>query len=110
MNGIVFSGVLIYIIGMLFIGYWSSKRIKNLTDFFVAGRRLPFYLAVATLFATWLGYIIIKTGNLQEISDPLFYRAAAYGGIISMLGYIMTTLVRYNKIEPIRLPSEYPEK
>jgi len=55
MNGIIFSGILIYITSMLLIAYWSSKRIKNLTDFLVAGRRLPFYLAVATLFATWFG-------------------------------------------------------
>ncbi len=59
---------------------------------------------------TWLGYIFINTGTFQEISDPLFYRAAAYGGIVSLLGYITVTLVRYNKIKPVKLSSEYPEK
>jgi len=51
----VFLGIAAYIICMLVIGYWSSRRIKDLADFLVAGRRLPFYLAVATLFATWFG-------------------------------------------------------
>lgn len=57
---------------------------------------------------TWLGYIILKTGTLQEIADPLFYRAAAYGGAVSFLSYVIVTLLLYKKIKPVRLPSEYP--
>lgn len=59
---------------------------------------------------TWLGYIIIKTGNIVEIADPLFYRAAVYGGITSLLSYIIVTLAIYNKLKPIKLPSEYKEQ
>ena len=55
MNTGILAGLLLYVVGMLLIGYWSSKKIKNLDDFLVAGRHLPFYLAVATLFATWFG-------------------------------------------------------
>jgi SSS family solute:Na+ symporter len=57
--------------------------------------------------ATWLGYIIIKTGTFQEVSDPIFYRAAAYGGAVSLLSYIAATLPRYKAIKPTKLPSEY---
>lgn len=57
--------------------------------------------------ATWLGYIFISTGNIQEISDPLFYRAAAYGGAVSAVSYVVMTLIRYKSIEPVKLPSEY---
>lgn len=60
--------------------------------------------------ATWLGYIILKTGTIQEISDPLFYRAAAYGGTVSFLSYVGVTVFLYKKIKPVKLPSEYPAK
>ena len=33
MNNMVLFGMFFYIFVMLVIGYWSSKRIKNLTDF-----------------------------------------------------------------------------
>jgi SSS family solute:Na+ symporter len=57
---------------------------------------------------TWIGYIVIMTGNFQEIADPIFYTAAAYGGIVSLLSYLLVTLIRYDKIRPITLASEYP--
>jgi SSS family transporter len=59
---------------------------------------------------TWIGYIIVKTGNFQEIADPIFYTAAAYGGIMSLVSYVLVTLVRYNRIQPVKLASEYPEE
>jgi len=59
---------------------------------------------------TWIGYIIIKTGNFQEIADPIFYTAAAYGGIVSLFSYVLVTLLRYNKIRPITLASQYPKE
>jgi len=59
---------------------------------------------------TWAGYIIVMTGNFQEIADPIFYTAAAYGGIVSLLSYVIVTLVRYKRIKPIKLASEYPEE
>jgi SSS family transporter len=57
---------------------------------------------------TWIGYIIIKTGNFQEIADPIFYTAAAYGGIVSLLSYLIVTFARYKKIKPIKLASSLP--
>ncbi|RZU48128.1 Na+/proline symporter [Fluviicoccus keumensis] len=37
------------------IGLWASLRVKNTSDFAVAGRQLPFYMVTATVFATWFG-------------------------------------------------------
>jgi Na+/proline symporter len=42
----------------------------------------------------WLGYIILKSGSLQDVSDPLFYRAAAYGGMVSFLSYVAVTFLK----------------
>ncbi|MEK7258120.1 MAG: sodium:solute symporter family protein, partial [Bacteroidota bacterium] len=34
---------------------WASRRVKNTTDFVVAGRKLPLVVAGSALFATWFG-------------------------------------------------------
>ena len=48
-------GVVIYIILMLLIGWFSSRKVSGIGDFIVAGRRLPLWMATATLLATWFG-------------------------------------------------------
>lgn len=40
---------------MIPIGIYASRRIKTSKDFVLAGRRLPFTMAMATVFATWFG-------------------------------------------------------
>ena len=47
--------VVLYLLLMLFIGWWSSKRITSNTDFMVAGRRLGPFLMAGTLAATEIG-------------------------------------------------------
>ncbi len=47
--------VVVYLIAMLLIGWYSSKRIKSNADFMVAGRRLGPILMAGTLAATEIG-------------------------------------------------------
>ncbi|MDR0561805.1 MAG: sodium:solute symporter family protein [Spirochaetaceae bacterium] len=47
--------VILYMIGMLLVGYYSSKRIKSTSDFMVAGRRMGPILMAGTLAATEIG-------------------------------------------------------
>ncbi len=47
--------VVVYLIAMLLIGWYSSKRIKSNVDFMVAGRRLGPFLMAGTLAATEIG-------------------------------------------------------
>jgi SSS family transporter len=93
MNGAVISGIGIYVLAMLLIGFWASRKIKDLADFLVAGRRLPFYLAVTTLFATWFGAgscmgasgTAYSQGLMGVISDPF---AAGVSLILAGLFYV----------------------
>lgn len=93
MNQIVACGVMAYMAVMLAVGYWASKKVRNLADFLVAGRRLPFYLATATLFATWFGAgscmgasgTAYSQGLMGVISDPF---AAGTSLIIAGLFYV----------------------
>ncbi len=49
------AGIALYMIIMLFIGWFSSRKVSGISDFIVAGRRLPLWMATATLLATWFG-------------------------------------------------------
>ncbi|OGW74869.1 MAG: hypothetical protein A2Z72_02400 [Omnitrophica bacterium RBG_13_46_9] len=70
--------------------------------------KLAAWVSMVSGTATWLGYIFLNTGNFQEISDPIFYKAAAYGGAVAFVSYLIVTLLRYDRIKPTKLPSEYP--
>jgi SSS family solute:Na+ symporter len=54
-NYTLISFVVLYLLGTLALGVWAGTRIKNTTDFAIAGRRLPLIMVVTTTFATWFG-------------------------------------------------------
>jgi len=47
--------VIIYLLVTIGIGLYAAKRVKNTTDFAIAGRHLPLIMVVTTTFATWFG-------------------------------------------------------
>lgn len=49
---LIWGGAGLYILAMFAIAVWSHRRIRKSADFIVAGRRLPLWLATATLSAT----------------------------------------------------------
>ncbi len=44
-----------YVLFLLAISMYASRRVENEADYLVAGRRLPLFLAWGTLLATWFG-------------------------------------------------------
>lgn len=55
MNYTLVLCVALYLIGTLMLGVWAGTRIKDTSDFAVAGRSLPLIMVVTTTFATWFG-------------------------------------------------------
>jgi solute:Na+ symporter, SSS family len=55
MNTTLIVFVVLYLLGTLALGVWAGTRIKNTTDFTIAGRSLPLIMVVTTTFATWFG-------------------------------------------------------
>jgi solute:Na+ symporter, SSS family len=47
--------VVLYLLVSIGIGLYAATRVKNTTDYAVAGRSLPLYIVTATVFATWFG-------------------------------------------------------
>lgn len=55
MNITLISFVVLYLLGTLALGVWAGTRIKNTSDFAIAGRSLPLAMVITTTFATWFG-------------------------------------------------------
>jgi solute:Na+ symporter, SSS family len=55
MNYTLISFVVLYLLGTLALGIWAGSRVKNTSDFAIAGRSLPLIMVVTTTFATWFG-------------------------------------------------------
>ncbi len=51
--GLVIAGIVVFFIIRLGVGYWASRRVTTTADYIVAGRRLPIWLAAASIMATW---------------------------------------------------------
>ena len=47
--------VVLYLLVTIGIGLLAAKRVKNSSDFAIAGRHLPMAMIVTTTFATWFG-------------------------------------------------------
>ncbi|WP_297337824.1 sodium:solute symporter family protein [Algoriphagus sp.] len=72
------TAIIIYLAVTVAIGAWSSKLVKNSSDFVLAGRSLPLFLSASALFATWFGSetifgassVYLEEGLLGVIEDP----------------------------------------
>lgn len=47
--------IVLYLVVSIGIGLYAARRVKNDTDYILAGRGLPLYIVIATTFATWFG-------------------------------------------------------
>jgi SSS family transporter len=70
--------VAFYLAVSIAIGLWAARRVHNAKDYLVAGRSLPLYMSVATVFATWFGAetvlavssTFVKEGLRGIVADP----------------------------------------
>ena len=77
MGGLVWF-VVLYLAVTIAIGLWAARRVHNTKDYLVAGRSLPLYMSVATVFATWFGaetVLAVSSTYLKEglrgiVADP----------------------------------------
>jgi len=68
--------VVAYMLVTIAVGLWAARRVHNSKDFLVAGRSLPLYMSVATVFATWLGAETVLSVSATFAKDGL-------GGIVA---------------------------
>ncbi len=87
MNWIFISGVGAYFALMALIGCLASRRVKTMEDYLIAGRSLPFYLALPTIVATWFG-----AGSSMGVSGTV-YSQGFYGVIADPFGCSFALLI-----------------
>lgn len=68
--------ILIYLLISIGIGLYASLRVRNSTDYVVAGRSLPIYITIATVFATWFG-------SEAVLGIPATFIESGLGGIVA---------------------------
>ena len=72
---------------MAVIGYLASRRVKTLDEYLIAGRRLPLFLAVPTVVATWFG-----AGSSMGVSGAV-YSQGFYGVVADPFGCSLALLI-----------------
>ena len=90
--------IIIYLIILIGVGAYRSRKVKSQDDFMVAGRKLSTKVLVGTLLATWIGSgsIISSAGLAYEQGFPaLWFDAGVWAAIIIL--YFMK-LYRLKKI------------
>ena len=67
--------VVIYLLVTIAIGLIAARRVKNSSDFAIAGRHLPLAMIVTTTFATWFG-------SETVLGIPAKFVNSGLGGVI----------------------------
>ncbi len=70
------SLVMVYLAVTVGIGLYAAQRVKSSKDYLVAGRSLPLYMNVATVFATWFGAETVLGVSSTFLRDGL-------GGVVA---------------------------
>ncbi|MFN3595036.1 MAG: sodium:solute symporter family protein [Thiobacillaceae bacterium] len=47
--------VILYLVASIAIGMYAATRVRNVDDYYAAGRQLPIWIVTAMVFATWFG-------------------------------------------------------
>jgi SSS family solute:Na+ symporter len=63
--------VALYFAVTIGIGLYASRMVKSSTDYLIAGRSLPLYMNVATVFATWFGAETVLAVSSTFLKDGL---------------------------------------
>jgi solute:Na+ symporter, SSS family len=68
---VLITFVVAYLLVTIAIGLLAARRVHGAKDFLVAGRSLPLYMNVATVFATWFGAETVLSVSATFAKDGL---------------------------------------
>jgi len=83
---LILIGVGSYMLIMVAIGVYASRGTQSLTDFVVAGRKMPLWLCSISLFATWFGSgTMMGAATAAYESDLLMMVSEPFGSGLALL-------------------------
>ncbi len=97
MNTELFIYLLLYFALLLLIGFFFSKKLKNIEDFFLASRDLPALLILLTIAASWLG----ATSTLVSV-DEAFDKGISSFWVIGIPSIVTVVVFALFLTAPIR--------
>jgi solute:Na+ symporter, SSS family len=68
---VLITFVVLYLLVTIAIGLIAARRVHGAKDYLVAGRSLPLYMNVATVFATWFGAETVLSVSATFAKDGL---------------------------------------
>lgn len=95
---------LIYMLGMVMIGWYAGRKVKDDEDYVVAGRNMPAFLVTATLFATFWGGGTVLGASGAAFNDGLLgtiYDPFAAGLALVLIGLFFTRIFRRMEINSL---------
>ena len=85
-ENIIFTGVALYMVAMLGIGYYASRKAHTVADFMVAGRGLSLPICSMTVMATWFGGAMMLGGAGAAFDDGMLgVIADPWGGALALI-------------------------
>lgn len=73
---LLIAAIAVYLLLTIALGLWAARKVKNSADYVVAGNKLPLYMVIATVFATWFGSETVLGTSATFINEGL-------GGIVA---------------------------
>jgi SSS family solute:Na+ symporter len=103
------TAVLLYLGGMVWMGFYFAKREKSTRDFFRAGQRIPWWAAGMSLFATGASAISLMAMPGKAFSSDLTYLGISFYAVIALpiAVFVLAPLVRRLAITT---PGQYLER
>ncbi len=100
-ENIIFTGVALYMLLMLGVGFYAARRAQSVTDFMVAGRGLSLPILSVTVMATWFGGAMMLGGAGAAYDDGMLgVIADPWGGALALIliGLFFARMFRRLKI------------
>lgn len=112
--GIVIS-IVVYLFGMLFVGFWASRSTNDVGDFYLGGRKLgPFVTAMSAEASDMSSYLLMGVPGLAYFSGVADAGWTAFGLIVgTYLNWLITAkrLRRYTeRIGAITIPDYFKKR
>lgn len=98
---VIFIGVAFYLLAMIVIGAYASKKAHSVADFVIAGRGMGLWLCSMTVMATWFGGAMMMGGAGAAFDDGMLgVIADPWGGALALLliGFFFARMFRRMRI------------
>ena len=85
------AAIIAYLVLQLGIGVWIARRIKNESDYLIAGRSLGYTFATFSIFATWFGSETVVGSAGNAFRDGVSLASAepfGYGLCLILMGLV----------------------